>query len=124
MYHGIIIDQEFTDQLFPNTFKVFAEKKDGSWTIYGVEIEDSKLGKAINDVKNAMKQGNWYAHFYKGGALWVVFKDKTFRVKPDKSTWGPIIEYGQRLKIPEEQLDFQPNRFQDEQHYFSEKYFK
>jgi len=118
MYHGILVDQEFTNPSFPETFKVFAKKQDVSWKIYGVEIEDSKLGKAINDVKKAMKQGNWYAHFYKDDALWVVFKDKTFRVKPDRSTWGLIIEYGRRLKIPEEQLDFWPNRFQDEQHYF------
>ncbi len=43
MYHGIIIDQEFTDKTYPKTFKQFAKKQDGSWGIYGVEIEDSQL---------------------------------------------------------------------------------
>jgi len=118
MYHGILIDQEFSDPSFPETFKVFAKKQDGDWKIYGVEVEDSKIGRVINGVRKNMREGGWYCHFYKENTLWVVFKDKTFRVTPDKSTWKLIIEYGEKLKIPKEQLDFWPNRFQDEQHYF------
>jgi hypothetical protein len=124
MYHGILIDQAFTDPSFPETFKVFAKKQSGSWKIYGVEIKDSEIGKAINGVKKAMKKGKWYCHFYKKDRMWVVFKDGTFQVRPDKSTWKAIVEYGQKLNIPEEQLDFWPNRFQDEIHYFTKEEFK
>jgi len=125
MYHGIIIDQEFADQLFPNTFKVFAKKQDGSWGIYGIEVEDAQLEKLIKKIQDNMKNDEpWYAHFYNDRQLIVIFKDKVFRVEPHISSWKPIIEYGRGLKIPEEQLDFWPNRFQDERHYFSRKELK
>ncbi len=124
MYHGILIDQEFANPSFPETFEVFAKKKDDSWKIYGVEVENSKISKAINETKKAMKKGKWYCHFYNKDVLWVVFKDKTFRVKSDKSTWKPIIKYGRQLNISQEQLDFWPNRFQDEIHYFAKEEFR
>lgn len=60
----------------------------------------------------------WYAHLYNDKKLIVVFKNKVFSVKPHLSFWKPILEYGKKLNIPEEQLDFWPNRFQDEKHYF------
>ena len=120
MYHGIIIDQEFTDQSFPNTFKVFAKKQDGSWGIYGIEVEDSKLEESIKKIQENMKGDEpWYAHFYNDRQLIVIFKDMVFRVEPHISSWTPIIDYGRELNIPEEQFDFWPNRFQDEIHYFS-----
>mgnify|MGYP001294803448 FL=1 len=120
MYHGIIIDQEFTDQSFPNTFKVFAKKQDGSWGIYGIEVEDPKLEESIKKIQENMKGDEpWYAHFYNDRQLIVIFKDMVFRVEPHISSWTPIIDYGRELNIPEEQFDFWPNRFQDEIHYFS-----
>jgi|SRR3972149_6905270 len=119
MYHGIIIDQEFADKTFPNIFRQFAVKKDGSWRIFGIEIEDSQLEETINKIQENMKENEpWYAHLYNDKQLIVIFKNKVFRVESDVSFWKPIIEYGKKLKIPKEQLDFWPNRFQDEQHYF------
>lgn len=125
MYHGIIIDQEFVDNDFLQKFKIFAKKQDGSWGIYGVEIEDSRLEKAIKEIQKNMRTDEaWYAHLYNDRELIVIFKDKVFRVKPHISSWKPIIEYGKGLNIPKEQLDFWPNRFQDEIHYFSKEDFK
>ncbi len=119
MYHGIIIDQEFTDKTFPGSFKQFAIKKDGSWKIFGIEIEDSQLEGTISKIQENMKEDQpWYAHLYNDEHLIVIFKNKVFKVEPHNSSWEPIIEYGKRLKVPKEQLDFWPNRFQDEQHYF------
>lgn len=124
MYHGIIIDQEFTDQSLPNTFKVFAKKQDGSWGIYGIEVEDFQLEDSIKKIQDNMKGDEpWSAHFYNDRQLIVIFKDKVFRVEPHISSWKPIVEYGRKLNIPEEQLDFWPNRFQDEIHYFSKENF-
>lgn len=120
MYHGIIIDKEFIDPSFPNTFKVFAKKQDGTWGIYGIEVEDSQLKEAINRIQKNMKSGEpWYAHLYNDEHLIVIFKDKVIEVKPQADSWKPIIDFGKELNIPEEQLDFWPNRFQDETHYFS-----
>lgn len=125
MYHGILIDQEFIDKAFPESFKVFARKQDGSWGIYGIEIEDFQLEESIKRVQVNMKKTEpWYAHFYKDKQLIVVFRDIVFKVAPHISSWNPIIEYGRKLNIPKEQLDFWPNRFQDEHHYFSKKDLK
>lgn len=119
MYHGIIIDQEFKNKNFPGKFKIFAKKQDGSWGIFGIEIEDSLLNKVIEDIQKNMDNSDpWYAHLYNDVDLLVIFKNQVIKVKPHKSTWGPIIEYGKKLNIPEHQLDFWPNRFQDERHYF------
>ncbi|MFA5776453.1 MAG: hypothetical protein WC988_02775 [Patescibacteria group bacterium] len=121
MYHGVLIDQEFTDTAFPKSFKMFAEKQDGSWKIFGVEIEDSRLEESIKTIQQNIKTDSaWYAHLYNDKILIVIFKDKVFYVKPHADTWKPIINYGKELRIPEEQLDFWPNRFQDEHHYFTE----
>ncbi|AHB40668.1 TPA: hypothetical protein DHW62_02205 [candidate division WWE3 bacterium] len=121
MYHGIIIDQEFIDQEFINSFKIFAKKQDGSWRIYGIEIDDSQLQEVINKIQKNMKsEGTWYAHLYNDERLIVLFKNKVFDVKPHANSWKPIIDFGKRLNIPGEQLDFWPNRFQDESHYFSD----
>lgn len=87
--------------------------------IFGIEIKKEQLEKAIQHIQMNLKiDAPYYVHFYNDEELIVVFKKKVFRVKPHISTWKPIIEYGKKLKIPEGQLDFWPNRFQDEIHYF------
>ena len=122
MYHGIIIDQEFNDPSFYSSFKIFGDKKSGSWTLYGIEIEDSQLENTILGIQQNMKTNEpWYAHLYNDDKLIVIFKNKVFNIKSHASTWQPIIEYGRKLNIPEEQLDFWPNRFQDEKHYFQKE---
>jgi hypothetical protein len=119
MYHGIIIDKEFDNPSFCESFKIFNKRKSGSWLLYGIEIEDAQLENTILEIQKNMKtNGLWYAHLYNDDKLVVIFKDKVFNVKPHTSTWQTIIEYGKKLNIPEEQLDFWPNRFQDEKHYF------
>jgi hypothetical protein len=119
MYHGVIVDQEFSDSSFCDSFKSFNKKKSGSWTLYGIEIKDSQLENTILKIQQNMKTNEpWYAHLYNDDQLVVIFKDKVFSVKSHISTWQPIAEYGRKLNIPEGQLDFWTNRFQDEKHYF------
>ena len=78
MYHGILIDQEFTDPKFPEKFKIFSQKLDGSWKIYGIEIGESDLQNAINEIQENMKDtGPWYAHLYNDEDLIVIFKKKS-----------------------------------------------
>ena len=121
MYHGIIIDQEFTDKSFPNNFKIFAKKQDGDWGIYGIEIEDLKLDETISKIQANLKTNeNWYVHFYNGENLIVIFKNKIFKTSVNSSRWQPIINYGKEIGIPEEQLDFKPNKFEEENSYFDQ----
>jgi hypothetical protein len=120
MYHGIIIDQEFTDKSFPNKFKIFAKKQDGDWEIYGIEIEDNQVKEVISQIQKNMKSNeSWYAHFYNNEKLIVVFKNRIIEVETNKRSWEPVIKYGKELNIPEEQLDFCPSNFKDEKFYFS-----
>lgn len=89
---------------------------------FWIEIDSSQLQETINKIQKALKDSqSWYAHLYNDDELIVIFKDKVFTVKPHSSSWGSIIDYGKQLHIPEAQLDFWPNRFQDEKHYFEDK---
>jgi len=122
MYHFILIDQEFIDPSFPETFKTFAQKQDGSWKIYGVEIPVIEAEQAIINIQDHMKEGTWYAHGYRDNELIVIFKDKVFRVTIDPKTWEEVIIYGGSLGIPRKQLDFLPRKVEQEQDYFNTSY--
>jgi hypothetical protein len=122
MYHGIIVDQEFSDSAFCKSFKIFNKKQSGTWILYGIEVDNRQIEDAIKKIQENMKVNQpWYAHFYNDQILIVVFKEKVFRATSHISTWGPIMEFGRKLNIPVEQLDFWPNRFQDEKHYFQKE---
>jgi hypothetical protein len=118
-YHGILVDFSFEDTIYPEKFKLFAKRKSDDWTLYGIIVEDSKIDAVIKDIQNNMKSKEpYYQHFYNDEQMIVVFKDRIFTVTPQISTWKEIIEYGKTLNIPQDQLTFWPNRFQDEIHYF------
>ncbi|MDE6583579.1 MAG: hypothetical protein K2K31_02915 [Clostridia bacterium] len=55
------------------------------------------------------KVGGWYAHFWdKNGKVLIAFSTgKVFSLDYyDKNTWKETIEYGLKIGIPAEQLDF------------------
>lgn len=121
MYHGILLNVSFGDPVFIEQFKTFARKEfvSSSWIVVGVLIPDELFQQKIKEIQQNMKAGKYYNHIYNDKELIVIFKNKVFFVKPHKSTWTEVIIYAQSIGIPEVQIDFWPNRFQDEQHYFS-----
>lgn len=124
VYHGVLVDKSFTDPSFPETFKIFAKRKSADWTLYGIEIDKSRLQEAIKNIQLYFKSDEpYYAHLYNDEKLIVIFKNKVFSVTPQSSTWKEIVTFGKLLNIPGEQLDFWPNRFQDEVHYFEPEDF-
>lgn len=128
-YHGILLDLQFNEKQFiENNFKIFAKRKGTSnpWVLYGVEITTSNLDSSIAKIQLAMKSdAPYYAHLYNDDEVIVIFKENIFHVTPHISSWNEIVDYGKSLGIPKEQLDFWPNRFQDELHYFKkEDYIK
>lgn len=121
MWHGILVDAAFRDSSLIGSFEEFSRKVDGDWTIIGVKVEDSAFEAATLKVQENLKKDNpFYVHFYKGEDLVVVFSEQIFRVKINKESWAPIVEYGKTLEIPLEQLDFWPHRLQDEEAYFKQ----
>jgi hypothetical protein len=124
-YHGVLLDLQFDEENFiEKNFKIFAKRKSSSnpWVLYGVEINNENLDDGIVKIQTAMKSdAPYYAHLYNDNGVIVIFKNKGFHVKPHISTWDEIVKYGQSLNIPSEQLDFWPNRFQDEIHYFKKE---
>ena len=123
-YHGNVLETSFTNPGFINEFQVFARRKSPTnpWTMHGVAVPEGEIEKVITRVQeNLIPGGPYYAHFYRDDDLIVVFKERVFRVQPDKSTWTETIEYGRNIGIPGEQLDFAPARFEDEKEYYERK---
>ena len=126
MWHGILLDMEFSDPNFIDRFKLFAKRKSKTnpWTLFGVEVRNSEIENIFIEIQQNLKSDKpYYAHFYNDEEIVVIFKEKIFRVSSHASTWTPIVEHGKSLNIPDEQLDFWPNRFQDEIHYFNKEDF-
>ena len=119
MWHGILINKEFRNEKFIKRFKIFDKKLDGSWEIYGIELSDDQVEQTIKSVQQAMKSVYWYSHLYNDKKLVVIFKDKVFTVTPNSKSWKSIIKHGRKVGIPDEQLDFRPNKFRDEKQYFA-----
>jgi hypothetical protein len=118
-FHGILVDAAFTDRRFPESFKLFARRQNGGWGLFGIEVPRLALDQAIQNIQASMREDEpFYSHLYDDETMIVLFKKQVFRVTPHYSSWDVIKEYGKSLNIPVEQLDFWPNRFQDEIHYF------
>jgi len=124
MFHGILVDMAFTDRRYPETFSIFAQKKSGDWMLYGIEVPRNNLENEVVNIQTHMRTDeHFYVHLYDDQVMVVIFKRRVFRVTPHISSWGEIQRYGITLEIPAEQLDFWPNRFQDEIHYFKREDF-
>ena len=118
-FHGILVNMAFTDRSFPIRFNRFAQKTAGDWILYGVEIPRESLDDTVAQIQASMREdAPFYAHLYDDEMLVVIFKNKVFKVASYASSWDEILRFGKGLNIPVEQLDFWPNRFQDEPHYF------
>ncbi|MGL5437085.1 MAG: hypothetical protein ACRDBO_17195 [Lachnospiraceae bacterium] len=113
-YIGYIINKSQKDK---KIFKdlIITNKKTiwfGLITIYEVQIDSSKMEAIIKRIQNNMvshigifKQ-EFYAHFYCGTDLIVIFREKAFQITSDKSTWKEAQLYGKSIGIVEKQLDF------------------
>lgn len=122
MYHGIIIDQSFTDPSKVRSFRVFAIKHEDISKIYGIEVDDRRIDEVIEEIQDNMKPNEpWYAHIYNGEEIIVIFKNKVFTTSSDPASWQPAIDYGLQLNIPKEQLDFKPKSFEEEKEYFQSR---
>lgn len=113
-YLGYMIDKSQKDKDIFNNLNVTNSK--GIWfgliTIYEVQISLYNIVDVIENIQKnmvthigAIKQ-EFYAHFYSGDELIVVFRKKVFHITADKSTWKEAKAYGKSIGIREKQLNF------------------
>jgi len=123
-YHGIIIDKSQNDKTIFSKLVIKGRKRIlmGLVVLYRIEVEEREIDDVVTSLQKNMstrfglKKQQYYAHFYRADELMIVFKDKIFRVKPDPSSWTEAVKYGLSIGIPPKQLDFIPNRFEDERY--------
>ena len=114
-YHGIIVDVSQKDKSIFNKLKILGSKisSNDDWTLYKIEVNSENVDETIKKLQDNLDDG-FYFHLYRNDELIVVFKERIFNIKPDKSTWNEAIDYGKSLDIPERQLDFYPCKVEDE----------
>jgi len=107
-YRGIIVEEGLNNNRILNNVTVLKmhitghEQKSERWHLFEVEIEEEFIENVAKEIV-----GNWYAHFWHGTDVIAVFSNKLIKFNYlDKNTWKEVMEYGRKLDIPEEQLDF------------------
>ena len=124
MFHGILLDLAFVDQGYPKSFSLFAQKLSGDWGLYGIKVDRNDFESVVASIQSHMKSDKpFYNHLYDDEMLIVIFRERIFHMTTHASSWKDVKQYGLTLGIPEQQLDFWPNRFQDEIHYFEQENF-
>lgn len=113
-FRGVVIAEALKDPRLVNKLRVYRariteegvpidyEGHVGRWHLYWIEADR----EAISFIQKEMKRG-WYAHFWVGDSLLVVYDDEAFDLsRSDRSSWLPAIEHGEKQGIPREELDF------------------
>ena len=123
-YHGIVIEQSLRGRDVPAGTRVVAARQVGAWRFLLVTVPETEIEEHIRTIQAAMVTDDaWYAHFFLGEELVVVFRDASFRVGTEPATWGPAIAHGQACGIRLEQLDFKPRTVPDAEAFFGEPRF-
>lgn len=116
-YLGIVVEQCFRNDSLMEQFSVIATRR-GSWNLHLVSVPEQQISSQISLLQENMVSGDaWYAHFFRGEELVVVYRDAVFRTTINPADWGPAVEHGLLRGVPREQLDFAP-RTKEEAHSF------
>ena len=111
-FFGIVIEQSLTDPAFAETLDIVQRKPgpNGSWTFLLVRISSDRLFTELERIRQALTSGQpWYAHFFSGEKIAVVFSEAIFSMTTDVASWEAAIAHGLSLGIRREQLDFWPH---------------
>lgn len=118
-YLGVIVAQSLRDGREVEQFHILATRPGKSWTFHLVAIPEQEFAGKIRFLQENMVMDDcWYAHFFRGNELVVVFRDALFHMTADPDTWGRAVEHGRCGGIAPEQLDFKPRTWADAQAFF------
>ncbi len=115
-YWGIVIAQSLHDDKILLHLNVISKRRLGGWEFILISISPDQFADTVATLQDNMVDINedcWYAHFFRGSELIVVYQDRVFRVAADHLTREEAIGYGRRHGIPMEQLDFHPRTKED-----------
>ena len=120
-FYGIVIEQSLADPAFVETLDVVHRKQDpnGSWVFLLVRIASDRLFSELERIREALADDQpWYAHFFSGEKIAVVFPDAIISMTTDAASWEAAIAHGLTLGIPREQLDFWPHTLEQAEERF------
>jgi hypothetical protein len=103
IYKGIIVQESLDDSSILKSAQILTTQKTPRGNVHTVLISKNQ----IDALPEYMKKGSYYAHFWHGSEILVVFKEETFKLvsnKPD--TWEEAINQAIVSGIPEEEIDF------------------
>ncbi len=119
-YLGILIEQSLRDPAIASELNIQAVKRGIQWTLLLVSVPERDLASHVDRIQsNLADDGTWYAHYFRGSELVVVYRDAVFSVSTDPASWRPAVQHGIALGIPKEQLDYAPRTRDTAMQYFS-----
>lgn len=116
-YHGIVIKEGLRDQTALKNMRILGQKKSPDWTLLKVGVDCSEIEDVVRLVQANLITVDtvpFYAHFYRGEELIVIFPERIFHITPDRGTWDPVVNYGNSKGIPAKEMDIRPCRFEEE----------
>lgn len=117
MFRGFVLSESLKNPVVLNEFRTTfrrverhpESKEFPFWHLFKIEFDDQNIEKSMERISRELKHG-WYAHFWNGKTVYIVFPGKVFRV-PQEKTWSSkeylkAKEYGMKNGVEEEYLDF------------------
>ncbi len=113
-WRGVVIAEGLRDPKIINNLRVVGahitaddlpvdeDGNRGRWHLYWIDAAPEDIGLIQSHTLHT-----WYAHFWTGNQLVVVYDDARFDLsRDDQSTWESAISHGLRQGLPREWLDF------------------
>lgn len=81
-----------------------------AWGVNLVEVPVGDLPALIPRLQAEMNPvPEWFAHFFRGDELVVVYRERVFNITIGQETWTEALAYGREMNIPDQELEFLPN---------------
>jgi hypothetical protein len=113
-FHGIIIDKSLKNAKILDQLNVLSKKESEGWVLYKISVPEDKVQETVQLIQKSLSGGAWYAHLYDGTKVIAIFRNKVFEMVNNPVFFRPAVKYGISIGIPEAQLDFKPNKLEEE----------
>ena len=116
-FHGIIVDKSLKSQKVLEQLNVLSKSTapdEDAWTLYKISVPEEKVQETVQLIQKSLSGGAWYAHLYDGTKVIAIFRNRVFEMVNNPVFFRPAVKYGVSIGIPEEQLNFKPNKFEEE----------